>query len=117
MWGNQGQVSVPGCTIGGFLEAVSSTCRLFEELHKLQTLGVALQGRQGQCCYELHYGGEVDRAGNCLFDAVAVALGGGAGSLLTGTQVRTLPIRTDGIPHSSAQKSAKQQPYPAASVH
>ena len=47
--------------------------RLLAELTKLSEYGVALSG--GRCCYTLQYGGEVARAGNCLFDALAIALG------------------------------------------
>lgn len=47
--------------------------RLLAELTKLSEYGVALSG--GSCCYTLQYGGEVARAGNCLFDALAIALG------------------------------------------
>lgn len=59
-------------------------CRLFEELSKLQTLGVTLPSCSGStCCYTLRYGGEVPQDGNCLFEALALALGG----LETGAQV------------------------------
>lgn len=55
-------------------------CRLLTELIKLSDSGVAF-GKN--CCYTLLYGGEVPRAGNCLFDALAIALGG----LESGSQV------------------------------
>ncbi len=63
----------------------AAASRLFEELSKLQTLGVALPGCSSGStrCYTLRYGGEVPQDGNCLFEALALALGG----LETGAQV------------------------------
>ena len=51
-------------------------CRLFEVLSKLQSHGVALPGPHGPRLYTLRYGGEVPQDGNCLFQALALALGG-----------------------------------------
>lgn len=57
-------------------------CSLLTELTKLSEAGVALASR----VYSLEYGGEVSRHGNCLFEALAVAMG----SFETASEVRFL---------------------------
>ena len=73
---------VPATGMSGYcLKALTSAsyfclCRLFEVLSKLQSHGVALPGAHGPRYYTLRYGGEVPQDGSCLFQALALAMGG-----------------------------------------
>lgn len=51
--------------------------RLREELGRLSSLGVRVGAGEDSARYTLRWGGEVAHDGNCLFEAVAAALGAG----------------------------------------
>lgn len=76
--------------------------RLLAELTKLSEYGVALSGES--CCYTLQYGGEVARAGNCLFDALAIALG----TSESGSQVRSCECLHTTSPHPGCGNSLRR---------
>ena len=71
----QASSSLPGATLSSaicFLVA-----RLREELGRLSSLGVRVGAGGASARYTLRWGGQVAHDGNCLFEAVAAALGTG----------------------------------------
>ena len=62
---------------GFFSRSCPFVARLREELARLSSHGVRIGAGEDSAAYTLRWGGEVAHDGNCLFEAIAAALGTG----------------------------------------